>query len=135
LNEYVLTHSDGPLTWEGSHRLSGDTAEAVAALKQSDGRDLLIQGASTIYLPLLASGLIDRPILMTFPVLLGEGKRIFDGSEKPGRLKLVDHFVSDKGVVFTTYEPAVEVPTGSFETKEPNEAELKRREKWAREEA
>jgi dihydrofolate reductase len=133
INKYVLTHSDEPLTWEGSHRLSGDTAEAVAELKQSDGRDLLIQGSSTIYLPLLAAGLIDRLILMTFPVLLGKGKRIFDGSQ-PGALKLVDHFVSDKGVVFTTYEPAGEVQTGSFETKEPSEAEPRRREKWAQEE-
>jgi dihydrofolate reductase len=135
INKYVLTHSDEPLTWKGSHKLSGDTAETVAELKKSDGRDLLIQGSSTIYLPLLAAGLIDRLILMTFPVLLGEGKRIFDGSEKPGALELVDHFVSDKGVVFTTYEPAGEVPTGSFETKEPSEAELERREKWAQEEA
>jgi dihydrofolate reductase len=132
INKYVLTHSDEPLTWEGSHKLSGDTAEVVAELKKSEGRDLLIQGSSTIYLPLLAAGLIDRLILMTFPVLLGKGKRIFDGSEKPGALKLIDHFVSGKGVVFTTYEPAGEVQTGSFETREPSEAELKRREKWAR---
>jgi dihydrofolate reductase len=135
INKYVLTHSDEPLTWEGSHRLSGDTAEAVAELKQSDGRDLLIQGSSTIYLPLLAAGMIDRLILMTFPVRLGKGKRIFDGSQKPGALKLVDHFGSNTGVVFATYQPAGDVPIGSFETKEPSEAELKRREKWAREEA
>jgi dihydrofolate reductase len=135
INKYVLTHSHDPLTWEGSRRLSGDTAAAVAGLKRSDGRDLLIQGSSTLYLPLLAAGLIDRLILMTFPVLLGEGKRIFDGSEKPGALKLVDHFVSNKGVVFATYEPAGEVPVGTFETREPSEAELKRREKWAQEDA
>lgn len=135
INKYVLTHSDEPLTWENSSRLSGDTADAVRELKKSAGRDLLIQGSSTIYLPLLAAGLIDRLILMTFPVVLGTGKRIFDGSQKPGALKLVDHFVSDSGVVFATYEPAGEVPTGSFETKAPSEAELARREKWAREDA
>jgi dihydrofolate reductase len=78
-NKYVLTNSDEPLTWEGSHRLSGDTAEAVADLEQSDGRDLLIQGSSTIYLPLLAAGLIDRLILMTFPVLLGKGMNLVVG--------------------------------------------------------
>ena len=121
--------------WENSQRISGDTAEAVAQLKRSDGRDLLIQGSSTLYVPLLAAGLIDRLVLMTFPLLLGEGKRIFDGTEEPGALKLVDHFVSNKGVVFTTYEPAGEVRTGSFETKPPSEAELKRREQWAKEEA
>ena len=69
---------------------------------------------------------------MTFPVLLGRGKRIFDGSESPSALKLVDHFISNKGVVLTTYEPGGEVPTGSFATKEPSEAELKRREEWAK---
>ena len=135
INKYVLTHSDESLEWQNSKKLSGDTAAAVGELKRSEGRDLLIQGSSTIYLPLLAAGLIDRLILMTFPVLLGEGKRIFDGSEKPGALKLVDHFVSAKGVVLATYEPAGEVRTGSFATKEPSEAELERREKWALEEA
>jgi len=135
INKYVLTHSDEPLEWENSHRQSGDTAAAVADLKQSDGRDLLIQGSSTLYIPLLSAGLIDRLVLMTFPVLLGRGKRIFDGTEKPGALKLADHFVSRTGVVMATYEPAGEVPTGTFETKPPSEAELKRREQWALEEA
>jgi dihydrofolate reductase len=135
INKYVLTHSDEPLSWEYSQKLSGDTAEAVAELKRSDGRDLLIQGSSTLYVPLLAAGLIDQLLLMTFPILLGQGKRIFDGSEKPGAFKLADHFVSNKGVVFATYEPAGDVPTGSFATKEPSQAELERRKEWAREEA
>ena len=135
INKYVLTHSDEPLSWDNSSKLSGDTAAAVRDLKKSEGRDLLIQGSSTLYVPLLAAGLIDRLVLMTFPVLLGRGKRIFDGSEQPGALKLVESFVSNKGVVFATYEPAGEVPTGTFATKEPSEAELKRRRKWALEEA
>src|SRR3982751_6261164 len=88
IDKYVLTHSDEPLSWEHSQKLSGDTAEAVAELKRSEGRDLLIQGSSTLYSPLLSAGLIDRLILMTFPVLLGRGKRIFDGSERPRALRL-----------------------------------------------
>jgi len=114
IEKYVLTHSDEPLTWENSHALSGDTTEAVADLKQSKGRDLLIQGSSTLYGPLLSAGLIDALVLITFPVLLGRGKSIFDGSQRPGRLKMIDRFVSDTGVGFTTYEPAGEVPIGSF---------------------
>jgi dihydrofolate reductase len=135
INKYVLTHSDAPLEWENSHKLAGETAAVVSELKRSEGRDLLIQGSSTLYVPLLAAGLIDRLVLMTFPVLLGEGKRIFDGSEAPGRLKLVDHFVANTGVITTTYEPAGEVPTGTFVTKPPSEAELRRRERWAKEDA
>jgi len=135
INKYVLTHSDEPLAWENSHRLSGATAEAVADLKNSDGRDLLIQGSSTLYSPLLSARLIDRLVLITFPIVLGHGKRLFDGSEEPGALKLVDHFVSPKGVVITSYEPAGEVPTGSFETKPPSEQELERQARIAREDA
>ncbi|HET9811231.1 MAG TPA: dihydrofolate reductase family protein [Sphingomicrobium sp.] len=129
INKYVLTHSDESLGWENSSRLSGDTAEAVEELKKSEGRDLLIQGSSTLYPPLLSAGLIDRLVLMTFPVLLGQGKSIFDGTQGSGRMTMADHFVSDSGVVFATYEPAGEVPTGNFETKPPSEAELERREK------
>lgn len=129
INKYVLTHSDEELSWEHSHKLSGGTAEAVAELKRSEGRDLLIQGSSTLYVPLLAAGLIDRLFLMVFPLVLGEGKRIFNGSQMPGALKLADHAVSDKGVLFLSYEPAGEVQTGTFATKEPSEEELELREK------
>ena len=130
INKYVLTHSDEPLTWEHSHKLSGDTTDVVRKLKNTDGRDLLLQGSSTLYRPLLEAGLIDRLVLMTFPVVLGKGKRIFDTSATPGAFKLVEHFVSDKGVVFATYETDGEVKTGTFETKPPSEAELKRRASW-----
>jgi dihydrofolate reductase len=135
INKYVFTHSDEALGWDNSSRLTGDTADAVAELKQSDGRDLLIQGSSTLYPPLLSARLIDRLVLITFPVVLGKGKKLFDGSEEPGELKLVDHFVSLQGVVITTYEPAGDVRTGSFATKEPSPEELERRAKIAREEA
>ena len=129
INKYVLTHSDEPLSWEHSHKLSGDAAEAVAELKRSDGRDLLIQGSSTLYGPLLAAGLIDRLVVMIFPVVLGEGKSIFDGSRAAGALKLTEQAISDKGVAFLSYEPAGEVPTGTFATKPPSEEELELREK------
>jgi dihydrofolate reductase len=131
INKYVLTHSNEPLTWENSYRLSGDTADAVAELKRSDGRDLLIQGSSTLYPPLLSARLIDRLMLATFPVVLGKGKRIFDGSEEAGRLKLVDQFVTGTGVVLATYEPAGDVETGTFGGHGPSAEEMERREKMA----
>ena len=129
INKYVLTHSDEPLSWGHSHKLSGDAAEVVAELKRSDGRDLLIQGSSTLYGPRLAAGLIDRLVVMIFPVVLGEGKSIFDGSRAAGALKLTEQAISDKGVAFLSYEPAGEVPTGTFATKPPSEEELELREK------
>ena len=130
INKYVLTHSDAPLAWENSQKIGGGSAvEAVAKLKDSPGRDLLIQGSSTLYPPLLSARLIDRLMLIIFPVLLGKGKSIFDGSEDPSGLNLADSFTTDKGVLISTYEPTGDVPTGTFETKEPSEQELQRREK------
>ena len=132
INKYVLTHSGEPLKWENSHKIGGDsTAEAIRVLKQAEGRDLLIQGSSTLYPPLLSAELIDRLVLMTFPVILGRGKRIFDGSQQPHGLKLVDSYTSSSGVVTTIYEPAGEVRTGTFATKEPSADEIELREKIA----
>ena len=131
INKYVLTHSNEPLAWENSSKIAGDTADAVSALKQTEGRDLLIQGSSTLYPPLVSAGLIDRLVLMTFPVLLGRGKKIFDGSQKPSGLELIDSFVSSSGVVTTIYQPAGEVQTGTFATKVPSKDEIDLREKIA----
>ena len=126
----MLTHSDEPLTWEKSEKISGsDAADAVSKLKATEGRDLLIQGSSTLYPPLLSARLIDRLVLITFPVVLGKGKRIFDGSEAPSALKLNDQFVTKTGAIISSYEPVGDVPIGSFETKPPSEEELERRQK------
>lgn len=107
-NKYVLTRGDRPLEWANSHRLK--CIDDVAALKSDDGPDLIIQGSSTIYPGLLAAGLIDRLMLMTFPVTLGKGKRLF-GDGTPGKmLKMVDHKLTAKGTVIATYEPGGALP-------------------------
>ena len=132
INKYVLTHRSEPLEWANSHRISGDTAEVVRELKQSEGRDLLIQGSGTIYSPLVAAGLIDRLVVMTFPIVLGPGRRAFDGAPGAGAFRLVDHFVSDAGVIIATYERNGEVQTGTFATKPPSAAEVERFQRWER---
>jgi dihydrofolate reductase len=127
-NKYVVTHSDEPLEWDNSHRV--DSIDALGELKQSEGPDLVIQGSSTLYPQILSAGLLDRLILMTFPVVLGEGKRLFGEGTPPGTMKMVRHRVTSVGTVIATYEPSGEVKTGTFATKEPSQAELERREKW-----
>lgn len=102
-NKYVLTRGQAPLPWENSHRLAG--IDAVAAIKAGDGPDLMIWGSSTLYPGLLAAGLLDRLTLMTYPMTLGRGKRLFGEGTPPGVLKMVDHQVTPKGTVIATYEP------------------------------
>jgi dihydrofolate reductase len=129
IDKYVLTRSDKPLDWQGSHRLAG--LDALAALKAEDGPDLVIQGSSTLYPQLLERGLIDRLELIVAPVVLGDGKRLFGDGTPPGTFRLTDHSVSENGIFMGTYEPAGEVKTGTFGEWKPSEAELARREKIA----
>lgn len=129
--KYVLTRGDETLDWVNSHRL-GSIAE-VAALKQGDGPDLLIQGSTTLYPELLGEGLIDKLFLMTFPVVLGQGKRLFGSGTPAGAWKMLDHQVSSTGVTIASYEPAGAIPIGSFQSKEPSEAEQRRQERMKRE--
>lgn len=132
-NKYVLTRGDDALEWQNSHRLAD--IDAVAALKRSDGPDLLIQGSSTLYPPLLAAGLIDRLFVMTFPVVLGGGKRLFGAGTPPLALRLVDHATASTGVTMATYEPAGAVPIGTFQLGEPSAREQARQERMKREDA
>ena len=80
---------------------------------------MLLQGSSTLYPQLLDAGLLDRLVLMTFPIVLGKGKRLLDGAMSAGRLKLVDHRVTGKGTVITTYEPDGTIPPMPANAPEP----------------
>ena len=128
-SKYVLTRGDRPLDWRNSHRLG--TLDALAELKKGEGPDLVIQGSSSLYPQLLGAGLIDRLTLMTFPVVLGAGTRLFGGDTPARSMRMVDHLVLPAGNVFATYEPAGEVETGSFASIEPSAAELERRDRIA----
>jgi len=127
--KYVLSRSDTPLDWQGSQRLP-DIA-AVAALKQEEGPDLVIQGSSTLYPQLLEEGLIDRLVLMVAPLVLGTGKRLFGEGPPPVTFRMVEHRLSSNGISMGTFEPSGPLQTGSFAIAEPSEAELARRAKMA----
>jgi dihydrofolate reductase len=133
VNKYVAAGPDTPLDWAHSHRLDGDVAQAVRALKATEGRDLLIQGSSELIHILLAEDLIDQLTLLTFPVVLGRGKRLFDAGSRPHAWTLERSETTPKGVIVGSGRRAGEVPTGSFGDDRPGEAERARRARWARE--
>lgn len=130
-NKYVVTHSDAPLDWQNSHHVP--TIDAIAAIKAGEGPDILIQGSTTLYPQLFAAGLVDRLFVMTFPVVLGSGKRLFGPGTPPFAMKLVKQEVATTGVTIATYEPAGDVPIGSFQQREPSEREVARQERMKRE--
>lgn len=127
VRKYVLTRGQPDLSWSNSVRVG--SIEAVRAVKDGDGPDLVIQGSSTIYPALLAAGLLDRLTLMTFPVVLGAGKRLFAEDTPPKRLRLVEHQVTPSGAVIATYEPggAVSHDWAGPQTTSAREADRQRR--------
>jgi dihydrofolate reductase len=125
--KYVLTASGRRLDWQNSFRL--ESIEAVGDLKRGEGPDLVVQGSGTLYPQLLSAGLIDRLILMTFPVVLGSGKRLFGDGTAPGAMRMVEHEVTAGGNIIATYRPDGAIEPGSFATGDPSAAELDRRAK------
>ena len=112
--KYVASRGRPKLDWAPSVLLEGDAAEAIAALKQTDGPELQVHGSGNLIQTLLRHNLVDEFHLWVFPVVIGTGKRLFADGAIPATLKLVDTKISTTGVVIGTYEPAGELVTGSF---------------------
>jgi dihydrofolate reductase len=121
------------LDWENSQRIGGDVVDEVRRLKASDGPALHIWGSSELLQTLIAAELVDEYRIWVFPLVLGEGKRLFENGVPPGGLTLVETRSTRRGVLVNTYHPAGPLPRGSAQPETPSEAELVRRKKLAAE--
>ncbi|MEU2035614.1 dihydrofolate reductase family protein [Nocardia amamiensis] len=106
LPKYVATSTLERAEWAGTQLLRGDLVAEVTALKQHPGRELQVHGSGNLAHTLLANGLVDTLYLLTFPVLLGTGKRLFTSDIQPTGLRLADSRVTGSGVVISTYRNA-----------------------------
>jgi len=106
--KYVVstTLADADATWENTKVIRGDLRGAVERLKRDIGGDILIAGSAKLVQGLAEHGLVDQYRLMTFPIVLGTGKRLFEGGVSKTKLRLVENTpVGKDGVVILTYEP------------------------------
>ncbi|MFZ0031988.1 MAG: dihydrofolate reductase family protein [Candidatus Cybelea sp.] len=108
--KYVVTRSPGRLDWENSQHIGGDVADEVRALKASDGPALHVWGSSELLQTLIAAELVDEYRIWVFPLVLGEGKRLFENGVPPRRLSLVATLSTPSGVLLNTYRPAWPLP-------------------------
>ena len=112
--KYVATHHPDSLGWQHSHALGADVVSAVRALKHRDGPDLVTQGSSTLLHQLLVSDVVDELRLLTYPVLLGRGKRLFDDRTQAAAFRLAASRTTAAGVIVSRYLRDGDVCTGSF---------------------
>ncbi len=112
--KYVASRSRPSLAWRNSTLLEGEVPEAVARLKAEDGDPLLVIGSSGLLQTLLHHDLVDTFTVWTFPVVVGEGKRLFGSGAMPVGLRLAETRTSTTGVTIATYERDGEIKGGTF---------------------
>ncbi len=117
--KFVASKTLRSVEWSNSVLIAEDAARGVAALKEEDGPELQVHGSGDLIQTLLRHQLVDEFRLWTFPVIVGDGKRLFADGTIPAGLKLVDHHLSTTGVMIATYVPGGDLVTGSFALDEP----------------
>ena len=101
--KYVVSRSLQKTDWNNSHILR-DVAKDVAALKNSDGGDILVYGSATLVKALLQHGLVDELRLMVHPLSVGGGLRIFDDNRELKKFRLKHSHAFENGVLMLEYQ-------------------------------
>src|ERR671921_339492 len=86
--------------------LSGDVAAAVGELKAKPGGELQVVGSLSVVRLLLDHDLVDELTLLTYPVVVGQGRRLFPDSGQDLALELVESRATASGVIFQVYRTA-----------------------------
>ena len=111
VTKYVMSNSLDHSDWKNSVFLKN--VDAVKKLKASEGGDIKVHGSANMAQTLFKYDLVDELCLMTFPIILGTGKRLFAEGSMPRAFELTDSLVTSSGVVFTYYKRVGDVKTGT----------------------
>src|ERR1700733_12684402 len=119
--KYVVSNSlsEADAAWRGehpdtAHLVAGDVIATVQGLKDEPGDELQIWGSGKLLQTLLQHELVDRFRLVTYPLVLGSGRRLFNDGILPATMRPVDLTTTDLGIVIGTYEPAGPVGRGQM---------------------
>jgi dihydrofolate reductase len=103
--KYVASSAFDP-TWTNTTVLSGDVATSIRELKAEAGGELQVHGSGVLFRWLLDNDLVDEINLFTFPVVVGQGTRLFPETGKDVALELVGMRTTPTGVTIQVYQPA-----------------------------
>jgi dihydrofolate reductase len=117
--KYVVSTSLTDPRWAGTTVLTGDVAAAVGDLKAQQDGELLVPGSGVLVRWLLANDLVDQLDLLTYPVIIGQGTRLFPDSGPDIALDLVTSRTTSRGITIQTYRPAGR-PEYATSTADPN---------------
>jgi dihydrofolate reductase len=104
--KYVVSQKPFEPKWNNSMCIAGDVVAQIKRLKEQDGPDLWVWGSGNLIQTLLKHHLVDRMHLWTYPITLGNGKKLFAEGTQPEHWKLVNAKIGPTGAIFATYEPS-----------------------------
>ncbi|WP_309126936.1 dihydrofolate reductase family protein [Microbacterium sp.] len=112
--KYVASRDAGiELGWQGSSRVGDDLASEIAELREKH-EDVHVIGSIDLVQTLLAERLYDELQLWVYPVVLGQGKKVFGDGATPTNMRLVHSEIGDGGTLLLRYAPLPgEVQTGT----------------------
>ncbi len=102
------------LDWEGATLLGDDVPARVAELKQRPGGELQVHGSAGLVQTLLQHELVDELRVLTFPVVLGSGKRLFGEGTAPANVRLTESRTTSAGTIIGVYAVEGRPSYGSF---------------------
>ncbi|EQA46588.1 riboflavin biosynthesis protein RibD C-terminal domain protein [Leptospira broomii serovar Hurstbridge str. 5399] len=105
LPKIVFSKTLNRVEWQNTKLIKDNIADEVLKLKNQSGRDMAIFGSSNLALTFIKHGLIDEFRIMVNPVVLGNGKTLFDGIDSKLNLKLVQTKIFGSGLVSLHYKP------------------------------
>ncbi|MGV9452981.1 dihydrofolate reductase family protein [Streptomyces sp. NPDC003635] len=114
LPKYVPSATLTDPGWAGTTVLTGDLAKEVTALKDRTDGELQVHGSGALVRSLLGLGVLDTVHLLTFPVVLGTGRRLFPEGSTPTAFRRTGGTVTSKGVSIQTYDVAGAPEYGEF---------------------
>ncbi|WP_037314021.1 dihydrofolate reductase family protein [Amycolatopsis orientalis] len=103
VSKYVVSSTLTEPEWENTTVLSGGLRTEIEALKAADGKDIVTTGSISLVRSLIAEGLVDEYRLFVYPVVAGEGRRLFDGATGVPKLRLVEERAFTSGIVLLRY--------------------------------
>jgi dihydrofolate reductase len=111
VTKYCVSATKTESNWKNSAFLK--SVEDIKKLKESGDADLQVIGSGNLAQTLFKHDLVDEMRLMTFPITLGQGKRLFAEGTIPAAFTLGEHVVASNGVIYASYKRAGEVRTGT----------------------
>lgn len=103
VRKYVVSTTMTEPGWQHTTVLPGDPVEEVRALKEKQGRDIVVTGSITLCHTLIEAALVDEYRLFVYPVVQGRGRRLFPDGFEASNLTLLDAKAFRSGITFVSY--------------------------------